>query len=262
MFESFQQDIATDVCEFLETRHMHRAIQLSQQTGQHFNHNEYPMYFTGRLDARLVLIHLNPKQRNNCSPTYEGEFWLPDVKSYMEYHAHFGQRTHGSNQTRRHKSPFDHKQIRFLQPFGVLPFVEERTPADRLTNLVRVIDEKLQLELIPYGSDTFSAQGFTPQILEPHTTRILNVISAAPRDYVIFCGRIFEDLFRDNITERHTFTLMKKDGTPTKSHARFANLCFTYRGQTIRAGIAASFAQQGIPMGNYGAQCHARYALS
>lgn len=262
MFESFQQAIAADITEFLETGQMQRAIQLKNQTGQHFNHNEYPMYFAGRLDARLVLIHLNPKQRNNCATKYEGKFWLPDVDSYMDYHTHFGQKVHDSNQTRRHKSPFDHKQIRFLRPFGVLPFVEERTPADRTTNLVHVIDEKLQLELIPYGSDMFSIQGFTPQILEPHLIRILNVISAAPRDYVIFCGRIFEDLFRDNITKRHTFTLTKKDGTPTKSHARFANLSFTYHGQAIRAGIATSFAQQGIPMGDYGAQCHARYALS
>lgn len=260
MFETFRNTIRADLDEFLMTQKMQRAIDLSKQTGQHFNHNEYPMYFTGKLDARIVLVHLNPKHRNNHAPTYSGSLWLNDFDTYFTYHQHFGKTLYGPTAPRTHKSPFDHKQIRFLKPFGIIPFVEERSGDDRFTNLERVIDEKLQLELIPYSSNAFSVKGFTSAILESHVERLLNVICACPRDYVLFCGQIFEVFFRNSITDTHEFRLTKNDGSIAQNKTRFSNLRFTYNGMIVRAGLAHSFAQQGIPMTGYGRQCKAFYA--
>jgi len=112
----------------------------------------------------LVLVHLNPKQRDNLAPVYQGPLWLPTFDAYIDYHQHFGKHHYGSQSQRTHKSPFDHKQIRFLRPFGVINFVEQKAKEDTYTNLERVIDDKLQLELIPYGSATFNTRHFTPEI--------------------------------------------------------------------------------------------------
>jgi len=264
MFESFTNAIRTDIDEFVTTRKMQRAIELSMQTGQYFNHNQYPMYFTGRLDARIVLVHLNPKQANDPAWTYTGEFRqgdfrLDDFASYFTYHQHFGRSNYGPAAPRTHRSPFDRKQIRFLKPFGVIPFVEEQSRDDGFTNLELAIDEKLQLELIPYGSAQFSTKGFTPAILAPHVDRLLDVICACPRDYVFFCGRVFEVFFQDSITHTHEFRLTKKDGGTARNSSRFSNLRFVHDGTVVHAGLAHTFAQQGIRMDAYAQRCKELY---
>jgi len=123
-----------------------------------------------------------------------------------------------------------------------------------------VLTHKLQLELIPYGSDTFSARGFTEEVLQPHYERIMSVICAHPRRYILFCGSVFEVLFDGYIVDQHEFRLRKKDGSFTRQRARFANLLLPFRGTTTTAGLAQSFARQGIPMSAYGEECRARYA--
>ncbi len=121
------------------------------------------------------------------------------------------------------------------------------------------MNDKLQMELIPYGSDSFSSRGFTEAILQPHIERVLDVVAACPRDYVIFCGGIFEELFRTSIIDNHEFKLTKNNGKPSKNRARFANLRFEYKDRTIFAGLAYTFAQQGIPMADYGQKCKELY---
>lgn len=120
----------------------------------------------------------------------------------------------------------------------------------KFTNLQRVFD-KLQLELSPYGSDAFSAHGLTEDLLEPHYDRLMSVITARPRDYIIFCGAVFERVMKPNITQWHHFHLTKADGSRTKGESRFANLRLPYGGKEIKAGLAPSWAQHGIPMSGY-----------
>jgi hypothetical protein len=154
----------------------------------------------------------------------------------------------GRSSSRTHRSPFDHKQIRFLRPFGVIDFVN----ADQFLNLERVIDQKLQLELIPYASPTFFTTGFTPTILRPHLERLIDVIRARPRDYVIFCGRVFERLLpKSAIVAEHAFKLRKNDGSLERQTSRFAIVQLHVNGETITAGLAHSWARQGIPMRSY-----------
>jgi hypothetical protein len=45
-------------------RHLSAAHRLTTATGQHFNADRLPQYFTGDLDAPVVLVHLNHKQAN------------------------------------------------------------------------------------------------------------------------------------------------------------------------------------------------------
>jgi hypothetical protein len=256
----FLDELQTDVAEFLRARVVSRARDLTVHTGQHFNHNEPPQFFTGDLDAPLVLVHLNPKAAsNNFAPRFEGTLPFRTFEEYFDLYRHFGARKYGPGSPRTHRSPFDYKQIRFLRPFGVIDFVDERSRDDRFTNLELAIDRKLQLELIPYASAAFSTRGFTKQILEPHYERIVRVITARPRRYVIFCGAVFATLLSDYVTREHGFRLKKRDGSLERQTSRFANLRLPYGDETISAGLAHSWARQGIPMPSYAEEVRRRY---
>jgi len=119
MLDNFKSIIRADIEEFIATQKMEKARELKHATGHHFNHNEYPMYFTGKLDAELVLVHLNPKQQNNDAETYMGHLRWPTFEDYFSYHQYYGRHTYGPQTSRSWKSLFDQKQIRFIRPFGV-----------------------------------------------------------------------------------------------------------------------------------------------
>jgi len=250
-YPALLDEMRTDVEELLDTGSMAAAQELAAATGEHFNHNEPPLFFTGDLDASFVLVHLNPKQRDVTSNEPANALPFESFEEYFDICRHFGARMYGPDSSRTHRSQFDRKQIRFLEPFGVIEFVEEKGKEDRFTNLERVFEGKLQLELIPYGSDAFSARGLTQDLLEPHYERLMSVITARPRDYIIFCGAVFERVMKPNITQWHHFHLTKADGSRTKGESRFANLRLPYGGEEIEAGLAPSWAQHGIPMSGY-----------
>jgi hypothetical protein len=252
-------EIRADLQEFLATGTVSRARQLTAAIGQHFSADRLPQFFTGDLDAPVVLVHLNPKQAKVPMPPPGWQATVRTLEDYFNWYRHFGARMYGPSSPRTHRSPFDHKQIRFLRPLDVIDFVQERSGDDRLTNLERVIDHKLQLELVPYGSASFSTHGFTPTVLGPHFDRILSTIAAVPRRYVLFCGAVFRPLLSEHVTGWHEFYLRKKDGTPTLQRASFASLLLPHNGGWIRAGLAQSWARQGIPMAAYAQEVRSRY---
>lgn len=254
------EEMDREIAEFARTRRLEGALRLSEASGQHFNHNEPPLYFTGDLDSDLVLIHLNPKAPSaNAAATFQGPLPFRSLAEYLGLKTRFGALTYGPQAPRTHRSPFDHKQVRFLRPFGVIDFVEESTRDDRFLNLELVCDRKLQLELIPYPSPTFSVRGMTSALLGPHLDRIMRVISARQRRYVIFCGNVFAPYLRGSILEDHRFTLIKRDGLPERMTSRFATLMLQHEAKPVRAGLAYSFARQGIPMEAYGSAVYERY---
>ncbi|MFC1552733.1 hypothetical protein ACFL6P_09260, partial [Candidatus Latescibacterota bacterium] len=90
MYEQFKNVIRQDINELHNTGRIKEAIELSANTGQHFNHNEYPLYFTGKFDAKIVLVHLNPKQKDNSNDYYKGEFLYNSFEDYYDHCQHFG----------------------------------------------------------------------------------------------------------------------------------------------------------------------------
>jgi hypothetical protein len=79
----------------------------------------------------------------------------------------------------------------------------------------------------------------------------MGAITARARDYVIFYGAVFGRMLSPYVEQEHAFRLVKADGSSTRSEYRFANLRLPYEGGEIIAGLAYSFAQQGIPMRAY-----------
>lgn len=253
-YQRLLDDIRIDLDELATSGCMRRALDLCAASGEHVNHNEYPLYFTGDLDAAFVLAHLNPKQVDNHAPRTTATT-VQTFDEYVDACRSFGARHYGPDAADGYSSRFDHKQVRFLRPFGVIGF----TGATR-EDLWRMVDDKLQIELVPYGSSSFSGQRFPAPALRPHFERLMSTISAHPRRYVIFCGAVFEKLLpAGSITRQHTFRLPKADGSLTNGRMRFANLEIEWKGERIRAGLAHSWALQGLPMAAYATEITARY---
>jgi hypothetical protein len=258
MLSAIEQDLG----DLVRSGRMGDAVRLREASGQHFNATHRPQYFTGDLSASFVLVHLNPKQPNDLDDSDVDDLPFGGVEQYLAWYSEFGARHYGPSSPQSHRAPFDAKQIRFIRPFGDIEFVEEAQPEDRFTNLERVIDWKLQLEVIPYGSDTFSVGPFFrhPDLLAPHMDRLLQTITAWPRSHVIFCGTVFDRMlarFKTGPTEQ--FTLVKNDGTPARGTYRFAPLTLEYEGRSTHAAIAHSYAMQGLPARQYGEAIAARY---
>lgn len=120
-----------------------------------------------------------------------------------------------------------------------------------------MIDQKLQLELIPYRSPAFATSRIkrAGSLLEAHVLRLLSTSAAAPRDYVIFCGAIFDYVLSTRFVERDDYEacLLKRDGTRMRQRSRFTLMTLRTDGRQIQAGIAQSWARRGMPMDSCGA---------
>jgi hypothetical protein len=251
-------DARADIEELHATRQLSKARELSSRSTTSFNHNTYPVYFTGDLRSSLVLVHPNPQQPASDTPEYSGGFEYEDFDDYLTRHRRFGH--YRWELSEEHPSPLDHKEMRFLRHWGVIEFLDAETGAEKRTNAARAIDQKLQLELIPYGSPKLPAGCLPPDAIAPFYERLMRVITAYPRDYVIFCGSIFESLLAPYIVGRddHAFRLPTSSGV-SRVEYRFSNLALDFDGRVVSAAIAPHFASPGVPMDAYGRTCHERY---
>ena len=216
-----------------------------------------PMYFTGAFESPIVLIHLNPK----LSPEL-ADYPYSDFNDFYVRHRDFGALHWGLDPS--YFSRFDLKQVRFLRPFKVINFEAEPEVGYSRVNAAMACDLKLQLELIPYASQKFETSKFSMAVLEPHFARVLAAISAYPRKYVLFCGAVFDDLIEKSglliYREDHRFHLLMKSGQG-KVLYRYSNVIFSLNGVDVQAGVARSFAIQGMPMSAYGSMCSKLYGV-
>jgi len=243
----FKQRVKQAFNQWKKNGAVDEAKKLNKGVGTEYFDSTNPHFFTGNTDSEIVLIHLNPK-RNKEHWNKKCDF--PDFESYWDTYVRFGKLHYGENSKRTHKSPFDHKQIRFLKPFGLLPIDNK----DKFQNLENVIDCKLQIELVPFGSPDFIFQQIGIKNLSPFIENLQSLIIEKPRKYVIFCGRIFEHILKDYIRSKttHSFKLTKKNGKPTKDDFHVINITLNIGDEIINACIAPQFAKQGYPVMEYG----------
>ena len=225
---------------------------INNKIGDKYFCESNPHFFTGNLSADLVLVHLNPKRnKNKVSGLYDVE--RPKFNSfeeYFDYFSYFGRYNYGENSERTHKSRFDKKQIRFLKPLNILPF----SGNDIYKDLEIVMDNKLQIELIPFGSENFNYNKVGIKNIEPFINNILSLIAAKERKQVIFCGRVFDDILKEYVSKKkvHEFKLQKTDGTFTNGDYHFIEVEIKYNNKVIKAVIAPQYAMQGMPIEQYG----------
>jgi hypothetical protein len=253
----------SDFEEFHSTRKISRAEKLSKDIKMHVNHNEYPSYFFGNPEAKFVLVHLKPKQVDNYSDVHEESFKFTDFDEYFGFHRYYGKIHYGEDTTIKLKSSFDAKQVKFIKPFNVINLNDAN---GHFSNLEKVIDDKLQLELLPFGSNSFETNKVesAKESLQPYVEILLDTITSQERDYVVFCGKVFETLLQPYIVfkEDHAFKLPKVKGGIAVNYSRFSNVTLEFNNKRFSAGIAQSFAQMGINMSEYGKKCSELYNLS
>jgi hypothetical protein len=180
-FTRLRGDIETDLAELSARGSMTRAEQLVS-TGKPFNTRAVPQYFVGYLDAKLVMVMLNPGGKGDTTIP------VPTVEGYLAMCRTFGSDHFGPHMPWE-ESAFDDKQVEFFRPFGRFDFEppsEDR--GSRQRNRVTVLDGKLQLELIPYLSPQLKLAPGQHETLLWHLDRVIETVIAAPRDLVIFTG--------------------------------------------------------------------------
>lgn len=170
-----------------------------------------PGHFTGKRDAKTVVVMLNPGKdvkSADDSRTIKSEIDKLQIdttngknsfiSSYINGKSNFGKLSNGG--------PFDVKQARFLKPWeesGI--YFPDNFPQDYKTYKEAkrvVLLDKLQLELVPYCSKEFVTNPKYLKLLLPFLETLFHEIFSKSRTYVIFCGNDFEKLF-DMYNEVH-----------------------------------------------------------
>ncbi|MDR0829202.1 MAG: hypothetical protein LBN95_03710 [Prevotellaceae bacterium] len=250
---NFKETVKKNFDEWQNRGFCQDAVELNNNVGKGYFDVANPHFFTGDIAAKLAFVHLNPKRNQK---DWNSKCNYVDFEDYWAKYAQFGANTYGINSKRTHKSPFDLKQIRFLKPFGILPFND-----DKYHDLEIVIDKKLQLELVPFGSPNFNYLEIDVKNLNPFVTRLLNLLMENKRDYVFFCGRVFLEILKKYIVKekRHSFYLTKNDGSLTKSIFEAINIKLQLNNSEITACILPQYAKQGYPVSEYGKEVFNRY---
>ena len=236
-----------------------------------------PCYYWGDRSAKTVLVMLNPgedvnKANNNlkCELNRRSMKNAADITMYNDWSVNYGH--YDKN---RHDN-FDLKQAFFLREWkntGIsLPqgLCAQSTKQMLLSAKESVLVQKLQLELIPYASSSFSnfVKGKISSVL-PFVETLLDEIFSQEREYIIFCSRKFEGVFRvfnehnkqqnRNINVKSTYHNTQLLGLSKKVSCCILDI--NYYGQNKKAVIANTFPRQDITnayeaMAAYGEFCY------
>ena len=266
-----------------------------------------PGFFAGDRSerAKTVMVMLNPgrdvAQANNPITTYETLIKLgintnsldDFISSYKE-----GSRNYGEIDKDRADN-FDLKQAAFLKPWkdcgiefpeGFLDDYEkkllgsknkedkEKLKNARTTAKRNVLMQKLQMDIVPYASRSFSINDANMEILFPFVETLFDEIFRFKRTYVIFCSNYFETIFtkykkykKDHpgnidinieIDSKDKQTKDLHDGEKSKPFtASCMPITIHYNNSSQRALIAHTFPNRALPnafelMLKYGEFCY------
>lgn len=237
-----------------------------------------PGYYTGKRDAKTVMIMLNPgmdvdKANGNlkCDICKHSMKNAADIENYHKWCAEYGLIDRGRQDN------FDLKQAFFLhnwkdtgislpENLSANPKSDEQTLLDAKE---AVLTQKLQLELIPYASSSFSRFNMEKiELVFPFVDTLFDEIFSHDRNYVIFCSRKFEHVLKE-YDKKHKGTICFK-GTysqqiaGSKINGSCSKICIHYNNKSLNAIIANTFPNQALPnaydkMEDYGAFCYSVY---
>ena len=237
-----------------------------------------PGYYTGKRDAKTVMVMLNPgmdvdEANNNlkCDICKRSMKDAKDVAAYHKWCANYG------HIDKFRFDNFDVKQAFFLHKW---PNTDITFPANLCANpksniqilldaKEAVLTQKLQLELIPYASSSFSSFDKNKiDLVFPFVETLFDEIFSHERNYVIFCSKKFETIFKEyEKTYPGTIKISKPifqvingssiNGSCTK-------ICIHFNNKSLNAIIANTFPNQALPnaydkMEDYGAFCYSVY---
>lgn len=277
------------------------AEQLSMDlfgTSDELSSHGLPGYYTGKRDAKTVMIMLNPgsdvisqnnpfvtekalertmKELGRTNPSSSDDFFNLFVEGSNKY-GDIDKDDEGNIRI----DNFDIKQAAFLKAWGKNSGIEIQDPfpskddRDGLRKVKQnVLMQKLQLELIPYASREFkNVKPSKMHFLFPYVETLFYEIFLHKRNYVIFCSDFFETLFRmysDDTGYTGSIVFGKKEEWPLFQKNRKAYctpITITYNKgvamKSIHAIIAHTFPNKALPnaydkMQEYGKFCFEEY---
>lgn len=218
-----------------------------------------------------------------------------DIANYHYFNTHYGDWDYNRQDN------FDLKQAFFLRDWensgiglskgNLENIIENKSSKDdvvkeiKLEEKQKVLMNKQQLELVPYASRSFSSFADKDKIKElcPYVDTLLDEIFLQPRKYVIFCSRLFNEVFEVYNTEskenRYGYKVDfgpeckyqiigkevdKKTGKNKTLGTSCTPITIKKDNSSIKAIIANTFPNQALPnayekMAEYGMFCYKVY---
>ena len=222
-----------------------------------------PGYYTGKRDAKTVMIMLNPgmdvdEANNNlkCDICKRSMKNAGDIVAYHKWSINYG------HEDKSRQDYFDLKQAFFLHKWkgtGIsLPTNLIANPkSDKQTLLDAkeiVLTQKLQLDLIPYASSSFGKFAKDKiSLVFPFVETVFDEIFSHDRKYVIFCSRKFERVFKEyNKEKKYPGTIdflgsYSQKIAGSKINGSCSKICIYYNNKSLNAIIANTFPNQALP---------------
>jgi hypothetical protein len=237
-----------------------------------------PGYYAGDRKAKTVLVMLNPgmdvdEANNNlmCDICKRSMKNAADIENYHKWCVEYG------HIDRSRLDNFDLKQAFFLHNWkdtGIsLPENLCASPKSGKQTLLdakeAVLTQKLQMDLIPYASSSFSA--FNKKMLSltvPFVETLFDEIFSQDRNYVVFCSKKFEAVFKEyNKVHQGAIDFVATESQiipGSKINGSCSIVLIHHQNKTVKALIANTFPNQALPnayhlMEKYGDFCYQQY---
>lgn len=280
---TLDQRIAKDLNELNTIGEIQDAIKLNglieAKSGQtSFATRALPGYYAGDRNAKTVMVMLNPGvdvdvANNNlkCDICKRSMKDAGDIENYHKWSVNYG------HEDKERKDNFDLKQAFFLNkwigteialPKGLSVDSDRQTKQDAKEI---VLTQKLQMDLIPYASSRFSAFNKSKlELIVPFVETLFDEIFSREDRYVIFCARLFEDVF-NKYNEVHPDSVeminIQNKWIPFRGKSapgHCIGLKINHNSKKMKALIANTFPRQDLPgaydlMESYGEFCYNEY---
>lgn len=237
-----------------------------------------PGYYAGDRKAKTVMVMLNPgmdvdEANDNlmCDICKRSMKNAADIENYHKWCVEYG------HIDRSRLDNFDLKQAFFLHNWkdtGIsLPENLCASPKSGKQTLLdakeAVLTQKLQMDLIPYASSSFSA--FNKKMLSltvPFVETLFDEIFSQDRNYVVFCSKKFEAVFKEyNKVHQGAIDFVATESQiipGSKINGSCSIVIIHHQNKTVKALIANTFPNQALPnayhlMEKYGDFCYQQY---
>jgi hypothetical protein len=237
-----------------------------------------PGYYAGDRKAKTVLVMLNPgmdvdEANDNlmCDICKRSMKNAADIENYHKWCVEYG------HIDRSRLDNFDLKQAFFLHNWkdtGIsLPENLCASPKSGKQTLLdakeAVLTQKLQMDLIPYASSSFSTLNNNLLSLTiPFVETLFDEIFSQDRNYVVFCSKKFEAVFKEyNKVHQGAIDFVATESQiipGSKINGSCSIVLIHHQNKTVKALIANTFPNQALPnayhlMEKYGDFCYQQY---
>jgi hypothetical protein len=237
-----------------------------------------PGYYAGDRKAKTVMVMLNPgmdvdEANDNlmCDICKRSMKNAADIENYHKWCVEYG------HIDRSRLDNFDLKQAFFLHNWkdtGIsLPENLCASPKSGKQTLLdakeAVLTQKLQMDLIPYASSSFSTLNNNLLSLTiPFVETLFDEIFSQDRNYVVFCSKKFEAVFKEyNKVHQGAIDFVATESQiipGSKINGSCSIVLIHHQNKTVKALIANTFPNQALPnayhlMEKYGDFCYQQY---